>query len=152
MKRLFFCLVVLLLSVQAAVAQNPRSERKCFEPAEIMPSFPGGTKALMDFIAANLKYPAEYAENCIQGRVVVSFSVNPDSTCTDFKVVHSVDSLLDAEALRVLKLMPKWNPGSRNGRPVKVRYAVPVTFRLLGPTPYSYPMKWPKTANSAKSR
>ena len=150
MKRLFFCLIVLLLSVQAAVAQNPRPELICFATVDDMPAYPGGIKALHDFLFANVKYPDSCVDGCIQGRVVVSFIVNPDSTCSDFKVIQSVDPLLDAEALRVLKLMPKWSPGRIDGQAVRVRFNIPINFRIPPEEIQKDSMKSAKTVNRAR--
>jgi protein TonB len=150
MKRLFFCLVVVLLSVQAAVAQNPRPELICFATVDDMPAYPGGIKALHDFLFANVKYPDSCVDGCIQGRVVVSFIVNPDSTCSDFKVIQSVDPLLDAEALRVLKLMPKWSPGRIDGQAVRVRFNIPINFRIPPEEIQKDSMKSAKTVNRAR--
>jgi protein TonB len=95
-----------------------------------MPRFPGGDAALMQFLSKNIKYPKE-AENAKQeGRVIANFVVEEDGSVSNVKVVHGVAPLLDAEALRVLGLMPRWEPGQQNGKPVRVKYTVPITFRL----------------------
>ena len=95
-----------------------------------MPSFPGGNEALMKFLQENVKYPVVAQENGVQGRVVVSFVVERDGSITDVKVVRSVDPSLDKEATRVVKSMPHWIPGKQNGAAVRVKYNVPVSFRL----------------------
>jgi len=105
-------------------------ETKIFEVVEQMPSFPGGDAALMQFLSKNIKYPVVAEENGIQGRVIATFVVERDGSITDVKVVKSVDPSLDKEAVRVLKSMPKWIPGKQNGSNVRVKYTVPVTFRL----------------------
>lgn len=97
-----------------------------------MPSFPGGVKALMDYLNKNIKYPAAAENKNIQGRVIVQYIVQKDGSITDVKVVKSVHPLLDAEAIRVTATMPKWIPGENNGNPVSVRYTMPITFRLQG--------------------
>ena len=97
---------------------------------EQQPSFPGGQQALLDFLRENTKYPEQAEKDSIEGRVVLSFVVETDGSITDTKVVRSVHPLLDAEALRVANLMPKWEPGYQNGAPVRVRYNLPVTFKL----------------------
>lgn len=109
---------------------KPEVENKVFDVVEQMPSFPGGPSALMQFLSENMKYPVVAQENGIQGRVVVSFVVERDGSITDVKVVRSVDPSLDREAMRVVKAMPKWIPGKQNGAPVRVKYNVPVQFRL----------------------
>ena len=101
-----------------------------FDMVEEMPEFKGGNKALMDYLAANLKYPKGAETKGTQGRVIVQFIVNTDGSIDDAKVVRSVDPELDAEALRVINGMPKWKPGTQKGEPVRVKYTVPVVFRL----------------------
>lgn len=105
---------------------------KIYERLEKMPSFPGGVKALMDYLNKNIKYPAAAENKNIQGRVIVQYVVQKDGSITDVKVVKSVHPLLDAEAIRVTATMPKWIPGENNGNPVSVRYTMPITFRLQG--------------------
>lgn len=104
-----------------------------FEIVEEMPSFVGGMSALMEYIGKNVKYPVIAQENNIQGRVIVSFIVDKDGGITDPKVIRSVDPYLDKEAIRVISGMPKWNPGKQKGEAVRVRYTVPVSFKLSGP-------------------
>ena len=118
-----------------AVNTNESEEKKevankVFEVVEQMPSFPGGNEALMKFLQENVKYPVVAQENGVQGRVVVSFVVERDGSITDVKVVRSVDPSLDKEAARVVKSMPRWIPGKQNGATVRVKYNVPVSFRL----------------------
>ena len=122
-----------VLKLKEAVAQpepKPEVENKVFDVVEQMPSFPGGTAALMEFLQNNVKYPVVAQENGVQGRVVVSFVVEKDGSITDVKVVRSVDPSLDKEATRVVKSMPNWIPGKQNGAAVRVKYNVPVSFRL----------------------
>ena len=97
---------------------------------EVMPMIPGGQKALMEYLAANVRYPDTMEDTCAQGRVVVSFVVERDGSITEPKVVKSVHSALDEEALRVVNGMPKWIPGSQNGERVRTRYTIPITFKL----------------------
>ena len=97
---------------------------------EVMPEFPGGMNGCLNFIAKNIKYPAEAQEKKIMGKVIVQFVVEKDGTLSSFKIVRSVDELLDNEALRVLKMMPKWTPGTQRGKAVRVKYTMPVTFTL----------------------
>ena len=105
-------------------------ETKVFDVVEQMPSVPGGQGELMAFLSKNIKYPVVAEENGVQGRVVVTFVVEKDGSITDVRVVKSVDPSLDKEAQRVVKSMPKWIPGKQNGSAVRVKYTVPVTFRL----------------------
>lgn len=101
-----------------------------FMVAEQMPEFPGGMKELLKFLQDNVKYPESAMKNNVQGRVIVQFVVEKDGTPTEFNVVRSVDPDLDAEALRVLKTMPKWKPGMQRGEVVRVKFTVPVAFKL----------------------
>ncbi|MBO7114443.1 MAG: TonB family protein [Bacteroidaceae bacterium] len=94
------------------------------------PEFPNGTMGLLQYLRANIKYPRECRENNIQGRVLVSFTIGKDGSISDAEVVKGVDPLLDAEALRVISKLPDWTPGVQNGEVVKVRYTVPINFRL----------------------
>ena len=105
-------------------------EQKVFDVVEQMPSFPGGPSALFEYLSKNIKYPVVAEENGVQGRVIVTFVVERDGSITDVKVVKSVDPSLDKEAQRVVKSMPHWIPGKQNGSAVRVKYTVPVTFKL----------------------
>lgn len=109
---------------------KPEVENKVFDVVEQMPSFPGGPSALMQYLSSNIKYPVVAQENGVQGRVVVSFVVERDGSITDVQVARSVDPSLDREAQRVVRSMPKWIPGKQNGQAVRVKYNVPVAFRL----------------------
>ena len=111
-------------------APKPEVSNKVFDVVEEMPSFPGGQGALMAFLNSNIKYPVVAQENGVQGRVIVGFVVERDGSITDVKVMRSVDPSLDREAQRVIKAMPKWKPGKQNGSAVRVKYTVPVVFRL----------------------
>jgi TonB family protein len=115
---------------------NERAEapRDVFDVVEKMPEFPGGPQELFGFLAKTIKYPAEAEKAGTQGRVIATFVVRKDCSISDAHVVKSVDPLLDAEALRVINAMPAWTPGSQSGKPVNVKYTVPITFRLDGKT------------------
>lgn len=122
-----------VLKAKEVIAQPepPKEEEtKVFEVVEQMPSFPGGAGALMQYLGSNIKYPVVAEENGVQGRVVCTFVVEKDGSITDVRVVKSVDPSLDKEAVRVVKGMPRWIPGKQNGAAVRVKYTVPVTFRL----------------------
>jgi protein TonB len=122
-----------VLKAKEVIAQPEppkEEENKVFDVVEVMPSFPGGQGALMQWLNKNIKYPVVAEENGVQGRVVVTFVVEKDGSITDVKVVKSVDPSLDKEAARVVKSMPHWIPGKQNGSPVRVKYTVPVTFKL----------------------
>ena len=101
-----------------------------FMVVEDQPEFPGGTAALLEYLRKNIKYPAICRENNIQGKVIVTFVVNKDGSIVDIEVIKSVNPSLDKEAIRVISQMPKWKPGSQRGKPVRVKYSVPVNFRL----------------------
>ena len=105
-------------------------ETKVFTVVEQMPMFPGGDAALMSYLANNIHYPTVAAENGVQGRVVVGFVVERDGSITDVRILRGVDPSLDREAMRVVKSMPRWTPGKQNGSAVRVKYQVPVAFRL----------------------
>ena len=101
-----------------------------FQVVEKMPSFPGGDAALFKYLSDNVKYPVIAQENGVQGRVICQFVVNRDGSIVDVEVVRSVDPSLDKEAIRVIKSMPNWTPGQQRGKPVRVKYTLPVNFRL----------------------
>lgn len=109
---------------------QPVNSNRVYDVVEQMPSFPGGISGLRTYLNQNIRYPAEAQENCVQGRVVVSFVVGKDGHISDVTVLRSVDPSLDKEAVRVIRNMPRWTPGKHGGEPVKVRYNVPVSFRL----------------------
>ena len=111
-------------------SEYAESNSRVFDVVEQMPSFPGGPSALFEYLSKNIRYPVDAEENGIQGRVIVSFIVECDGSITDPRVVKSVDPLLDKEAQRVVMSMPRWIPGKQNGSVVRVKYTVPVTFRL----------------------
>lgn len=106
------------------------AKEEVFMVAEQMPEFPGGMKEMLKFLQDNVKYPENAMKNNVQGRVIVQFVIEKDGTPTEFKVLRSVDPELDAEALRVMKAMPKWKPGMQKGQVVRVKFTVPVSFKL----------------------
>ena len=128
----YHCAVCEYLSKQAEKKNGGKNRGKdfVFDVVEQMPSFPGGMKAMMDYLKENTEYPAKAVKNKIQGRVIVQFIVDEKGRLSDVKVVKSVEPSLDAEAVRVVKSMPRWNPGIEKGKAVKVHYTLPVTFRL----------------------
>ena len=122
--------------VEAATSNNAAAESQAtkadaiHEVVDEPPSFPGGDAARIAFLSNNLRYPAVAMEQGIQGRVVTQFVVDKDGSITDVKVVRSLDPMLDKEAVRLVKSMPKWTPGKLNGSPVRVKYILPLSFRL----------------------
>ena len=112
------------------VEEEEESSQQIFMVVKEMPEFPGGQAALMSFIAKSIKYPVVAQENGIQGRVTCSFVVNKDGSIVDAEVIRGIDPSLDKEALRVINTMPKWKPGKQRGKPVRVKFTVPINFRL----------------------
>ena len=106
------------------------SELYFWDITEEMPSFPGGPEKLFEYLKQHMRYPKAAEKDSIEGRVIVSFIVEKNGKLTNFKVVKSPDPSLSKEALRVAKSMPKWNPGKDYGKPVRVKYTLPITFRL----------------------
>ncbi len=118
---------------EIATPEPPKQEaeqNKVFDVVEQQPQYPGGMGALNHWLGSNIKYPVMAAENGIEGRVVVQFVVERDGSVSGVHVVRGVDPSLDKEATRVVSAMPKWIPGKQNGSAVRVKYTVPVTFRL----------------------
>ena len=113
-----------------AQIKNAEPTDKAYEVVEQMPTFKGGDAALMKYLSENIKYPEAAEKAGEQGRVVVNFIVEKDGAVSNVKVVRSVTPTLDAEAVRVIKAMPKWVPGKQDGKLVRVKYNVPVSFRL----------------------
>lgn len=123
-----------VLRVREVIGSKPTmsqtEERKVFDVVEQMPSFPGGTNALMVFLSTFIKYPDESEIQGAEGRVIVTFIVERDGSVTDVKVANGCDYYLEKEAVRVVSMMPKWSPGKQNDSTVRVKYTLPVTFRL----------------------
>ena len=119
-------------SVEIPNAMVVDAKEDAFDVVEEMPEFPGGPKALMDYLMENVKYPKTAFDADIQGRVIAQFVVDKEGSVRDAHVVKSVDPALDAEALRVINNMPKWRPGRQNGKVVNVKYTIPVNFNLQG--------------------
>ena len=126
--------------------ESRAAEGEVFQVVEEMPEFPGGMAECMKWLAQNIKYPAEAQEKGIQGRVIVQMVVEKDGTITHAKVVRGVDPLLDTEALRVVNSSPKWKPGKQNGEAVRVKYTLPIMFRLGGDSSDSKTAEAPKEA------
>ena len=118
-----------IADLKQVVTQAAEPE-KVFDMVEQMPTFPGGQQELMSYLGKNIKYPTIAQENGTQGRVIIQFVVERDGTITDVHVARGVDPYLDKEAVRVVQSMPKWIPGKQNGKAVRVKFTVPVMFRL----------------------
>ena len=110
------------------------TEEKVFGVVEQMASFPGGNMALREFLSKNLKYPEKAAEEGVQGRVICQFELDEKGYISNIKVAKPIHPLLDAEAVRIISIMPRWIPAKQNGEPVKTRYTIPITFRLNNDT------------------
>jgi protein TonB len=122
--------VVEVIEQQKEEVEEYEPPAEVFIVVEEMPSFPGGDEALLKFIYDNIKYPDIALENQIQGKVIVRFCVTYKGTIDQVSVLRGVDPALDAEAIRVVKLLPQWKPGKQGGKPVNVWYIVPITFQL----------------------
>ena len=120
--------------VEVEETEEPQ-EKVVFRVVEEMPEFPGGMGEAMKFLTQNIKYPVSAQEAKIEGRVIVQFVVERDGSISDIHTVRSVSPELDAEAIRVVSLMPKWNPGKQRGKAVAVKYTMPIMFRLQTPAP-----------------
>ena len=118
-------------TASVAVKDTLTPDESVFEVVEQMPEFPGGYKEMMKYIEQNMRYPEEAKKAGTQGRVVVQFLVNKNGAISDVSVLHSVDRLLDAEAVRLVRSMPKWKPGMQKGKAVTVKYTVPLSFKLM---------------------
>lgn len=135
MKRVLLILALLFTYVMVNAQSNTGSKEKTsnekiYDVVEMPPSFPGGQAALLAWIASHVNYPQKAMESRIEGRIIVGFVIECDGSVSQAKILHGVDPLLDDEAIRVVMGMPKWTPGRQNGKNVRVKYNVPVNFRL----------------------
>lgn len=122
-------MLVLLFSFTTSTAQTKKNDM-VFDVVEVMPQYPGGQIAMLKYIMENMKYPEQAMKEGIQGRVAVRFIVEKDGSISDVKPILSVHPLLNKEAVRVVKSMPKWSPGKQHGKPVRVQLIVPIMFKL----------------------
>lgn len=114
-----------------AIAPADTTKNVVYDVTETLPQFPGGQEMMMKYLAANIKYPASAVKAKKQGRVIVTFVIQKDGSVTNARIARSVDPELDAEALRIVKAMPNWTPGTQDGKPVNVKYTIPVIFSLM---------------------
>lgn len=121
---------VVITQAPVKIEEEEEEEDKIFQVVEVQPSFPGGTEALMRYFKENMRYPVMAQEMGIQGKVVCQFTVRKDGTVGDVVVLRSADKALDAEAIRLVSRMPKWNPGKQRGKPVHCKFTVPISFKL----------------------
>jgi len=136
MRRIFIFITAAMLAgsmMAQTPAQNDSIENEIVEltVVEQMPEFPGGQNALIQYLSQNIRYPLIAKENKIQGRTLVSFVVENDGKISNVQVLRSSgDMMLDREAMRVIRTMPRWRPGYMKGQPVRVQYQIPITFKL----------------------
>lgn len=132
MKKLILMSMMAVLSLMTASAQKTvvsQSKQNVYDTVEQMPEFPGGMPAMIEFLQTNLKYPSDAKKQNVGGRVLVMFVVEADGTISNVRVAKKVFPSLDAEAVRVVKTMPKWNPGKEKGKPVRVNFSLPIVFK-----------------------
>lgn len=123
------CGVTTLLAQKTVVSQKAQQEDP-FTVVEQMPEFPGGTEGMFKFMKDNMKYPEDAQKQQIEGRVLVQFIIEKDGSLSNVNVLRSVFPSLDAEAVRVVKAMPNWKPGRQKGEPVRVKFTIPLMFKL----------------------
>ncbi len=117
-------------NADAVETQGKDDSQKVFEVVEKMPEFPGGKQGMLNWLKKNIRYPKEALKKKIEGRVIVTFVVNEKGKVVEPTIVRGIDPLLDNEALRLIKQMPKWKPGEEKGEPVRVKFTLPVPFVL----------------------
>lgn len=131
--------LMLVLPVMAQNSKNPnpptpkvqaKQKNGVYTVTDVVPAFPGGNKAMSNYLAKNIKYPKNDRENNLQGRVVVQFVVEPDGSLTDVKALHSPSAAMGKEAVRVFKNSPKWKPGTVKGKAVRAMFTIPVNFTI----------------------
>lgn len=120
-------------TITTSVPEVPTEDNSLFKIVECMPEFPGGMKGCLDFIQTEMCYPEEAKKAGIQGRVILQFIIEKDGTPAQPRIVRSVHPLLDKEALRIIRQMPKWTPGKQDGKPQRLLYTIPISFRLPKP-------------------
>ena len=133
MKKLFLMSLMAVFCLTTVNAQKTivsQKDQKVFDVVEQMPEYPGGMQALFTFMADNIKYPEDAVKQQVEGRVLVQFIVETDGSISNVEVIKRVFPSLDEEAIRVISAMPKWAPGKQNGKVVRVKFAIPVSFRL----------------------
>lgn len=133
MKKLIIMSLMAMFGLTTISAQKTvvaEKNQQAFDVVEQMPEYPGGIKALLDYLCQNVKYPADAEKQKIEGRVIANFVVETDGSISNVEVFRPVFPSLDAEAVRVLSAMPKWKPGMQSGKVVRVKYTVPISFNL----------------------
>jgi len=122
--------VLCLMTANAQKTVVSQSKQNVYDVVEQMPEFPGGMPAMIEFLQTNLNYPKDAKKQKVGGRVLVMFVVETDGSMSNVRVAKKIFPSLDAEALRVVKAMPKWNPGKEKGKPVRVNFTIPIVFSL----------------------
>ena len=133
MKKLILMLLMAVCCLMTANAQKTvvsQTNQKVFDTVDQMPEYPGGMQAMIEFLQTNMKYPEDAAKQKVEGRVMVQFVVETDGSVTDVHVAKQVFPSLDAEAIRVVQAMPRWTPGKDKGKVVRVKYNLPIVFRM----------------------
>ena len=133
MKKLILMLLMAVCCLMTANAQKTvvsQTNQKVFDTVDQMPEYPGGMQAMIEFLQANMKYPEDAAKQKVEGRVMVQFVVETDGSISDVHVAKQVFPSLDAEAIRVVQAMPRWTPGKEKGKVVRVKYNLPIVFRM----------------------
>ena len=134
MKQKLFLILVFIFPIFSMAQNNStlNTTDKIYDwvPIEQKPEFPGGETALLKYIGKNIKYPRKARWKGIQGTTYINFVIDKNGNVIDVVVAHGINSLLDAEAVRVIKSMPKWKPGKQEGKNVSVKYTVPIKFKL----------------------
>lgn len=130
MRKIILMLLLTCVSFTVNAQNADNSDEKLYEMVDQMPVYPGGMEALMKYMSSNLVYPKDAEKKKLEGKSLIGFIVEKDGSITDVKVVQSSISEFDAEAMRVVKGMPKWKPGKNGNTPVRVQFNIPVWFRL----------------------
>ena len=133
MRKLFLMCAMAVMCLVTAYAQKTvvsQSNQSVYDEVEVMPEFPGGMQAMIEYLNTNIKYPKDAIKQEVGGRVMVMFVVETDGSLSNVRVARKVFPSLDAEAVRVVKSMPKWKPGKEKGRPVRVNFTMPIVFSI----------------------
>ena len=133
MKKLIMMSLMAIFGLTTVSAQKTvvaQKNQQVFDVVEQMPEYPGGPSALIEYLSQNVKYPEDAKQQKIEGRVLATFVVETDGSVSNVEVVKPAFPSLDAEAVRLLSAMPKWTPGKQNGKVVRVKFTVPISFNL----------------------
>ncbi|MFD1255414.1 energy transducer TonB [Mucilaginibacter terrae] len=128
MKKSLFIILICLCSYTAKSQTDTTAKQEVFYTVDVLPEYPGGIEKMYRFINKNLKYPKQAKENSIMGTVQVKFIVEKDGTLTNIEISQGLNTEIDAEAIRLVSLFPKWHPGLAAGMPARVQYTIPIKF------------------------